>query len=379
MYVRRNLGLKFISIILILVIGLIGTGCGAGNKESAAIDKLLGSDTIQIRDCIGRKAQIPAKVERIACLYAFTGHVVTMLGQGDKIVAVVNGLKRDTLLNEMVPSIGQALVPSTEGAINIEELIKAKPDLVFIRAETAAQEGETEKLNKSGIPYLVVDFNSIEEQKYAIEMIAKAVGVANKGKKYNQYYQDCLDLIEQKLTGLPDKDRLKVYHSVNEASRTDSPNTLPADWMQRAGVINVSVNDKLKFLEGKYYANLEQIFLWDPDIIIANEPGVGGYILDSEQWAGLRAVKEGKVFQMPIGISRWGHPGSLETPLAVLWMAKTAYPKTFQDLDMVLETKTFYKQFFNIELNDDGIARILQGQGMRTAKGDNKTEGGLIK
>lgn len=37
--------------------------------------------------------------ERIACLYAFTGHVVTMLGRGEDMAAIVNGLKKDVLLN----------------------------------------------------------------------------------------------------------------------------------------------------------------------------------------------------------------------------------------------------------------------------------------
>ncbi len=43
-------------------------------------------------------------------------------------------------------------------------------------------------------------------------------------------------------------------------------------------------------------------------------------------------------YQAPIGISRWGHPGSLETPLAVLWTAKTVYPDKFGHIYMQGDT-----------------------------------------
>jgi iron complex transport system substrate-binding protein len=85
------------------------------------------------------------------------------------------------------------------------------------------------------------------------------------------------------------------------------------------------------------------------------------------------AVKNKRVYQMPIGISRWGHPGSLETPLALLWTAKTIYPDYFRDIDIFAETKTFYKRFFNYELGDALVRQMLTGQGMRLDK--NKTNG----
>ena len=71
----------------------------------------------------------------VGCLYAFTGHVVTMLGRGAQIVAVSKGLKRDTLLHRICPQILDAAVPKSKGAVNIEELLKARIDIVFIPGE----------------------------------------------------------------------------------------------------------------------------------------------------------------------------------------------------------------------------------------------------
>lgn len=349
---------------LVLILGMLSMGC---NKTTAKSPNKV--DTITVRDCIGREVAVPAKVERIGCLYAFSGHVVTMLGKGANIVAVVNGLKRDVLLTEMNPKIKQALVPFASGVINLEELIKADPDVVFVSGQTARSDGEVAKLKQSHIPYLVVDYRNIKEQQYAIEMIGKAVGAEDKAKRYNRYYQQCVDLVQQRVAGIPMTDRVRVYHSVNEATRTDTKDTLPADWLQVAGAINVSVNENLKLLEGdKHFASLEQIILWDPAVILVNEAGVADYIMKSQQWSAIRAVKNHKVYQMPNGISRWGHPGSLETPLAILWTAKILYPDRFSDLDMVAETKKFYQTYFNYPITDQVASQVLAGKGMRIAK-----------
>ena len=86
------------------------------------------------------------------------------------------------------------------------------------------------------------------------------------------------------------------------------------------------------------------------------------------------AAKAGNVFQMPIGISRWGHPGSLETPLAVLWTAKTLYPDLFRDIELKKELKYFYKTFFDYDLSKKMVEQVLAGRGMRLTKNRKKIQ-----
>jgi iron complex transport system substrate-binding protein len=355
-----------------LLVCLLAAGCAKDktSQNGAAALKEGAQGSVILKDFTGRQVVAPAEVERIGCLYAFTGHVLAMLGRGNDIVAVVEGLKRDVIMRELCPDIKDALVPSTSGAINLEELVKADPDLVFIRIDTASNEGEVAKLQKSAIPYLVVEYRNMKEQMDMIEMIGQAVGEHERALKYNEYYQRCIDRVQAKVKDIPIKERVRVYHSVNEATRTDAKVTLPADWLQAVGAVNVSLDQELKFMEDKYYAGLEQILLWDPDVIIANEAGVADYIMKNKQWSSLSAVKNQKVYQMPNGISRWGHPGSLETPLAILWTAKTLYPEIFSDIDMMAETKYYYREFFNYPISDQEAAQVLSGMGMRSLRGE---------
>lgn len=356
---------KLTLLILLLFLLVSAIGCGQ-QKESA--DKPDVQGVITVVDCIGREVEVPADVKRIGCLYAFTGHVTTMLGRGDDVVAINNGLRRDVLLNMICPSIGDNPIPYTHSSINIEELIKADPDLVFVKSETGLNPAETEKLDKFNIPYLVIDFSSIEEQKKAIMVIGQALGVFERAEKYNDYYQECIERVELAAAEIPAEEKVRLYHSVNEATRTDAPGTLEADWTEKTGVINVSVGQELRLLEGKNFCSMEQILLWDPEVIIVNEAGVADYMYSNPKWASLKAIKDKKVYQMPIGISRWGHPGGMETPLAILWTAKTIYPEYFYDIDIKNEARNYYKEFFDYELSDETLERILAGETMRIPK-----------
>ena len=60
---------------------------------------------------------------------------------------------------------------------------------------------------------------------------------------------------------------------------------------------------------------------------------------------------------MPLGLYRSYTP-SADSPLTLLWMAKTLYPDRFSDIDMTQETLTYYKELFGVDL-DENAARSL--------------------
>ena len=363
MKLKSNFKLIFLFLIILLM-----TGCASKTLNSTEKTNNTAQTSITVEDYFGRKVTLSEPAKRIACGYAYTGHVVTMLGRGEDIVAVVDGLKRDKVLTSIHPHIKDLPVPFSSVAINIEELLMCDPDVVFIKSDTALDEGTVEKLNKLGILYIVIDYYSMEEQIKTISIIGQVIGEEEKAQNYINYYLTVIDDTEKVTSTIPQNEKISLYHSVNEAVRTDTKNSLPADWIKTAGGINVSIEDDLKISGEKSYATLEQIYLWNPEVIIANEAGVDEYILSNEQWASLNAVKEKRVYQMPVGISRWGHPGSLETPLAIQWTVKLLYPEYFKDLDMATVTKEYYKIFFNINLNDAQVNEILNGKGMREIK-----------
>ena len=69
-----------------------------------------------------------------------------------------------------------------------------------------------------------------------------------------------------------------------------------------------------------------------------------------------------------MGITRFAHTYSIETPLAMIWLAKTIYPELFADVDIYKEFREFYKEVFKANLDDETIGQILSGRGLRQLK-----------
>jgi iron complex transport system substrate-binding protein len=347
-----------------MVIALTTTGYGADESISYPEFKV-------VIDCTGRPVKVPEQVNRIACLYAFTGHAVTILGRGSDIVAVSRGLKRDSLLLEICPSLNDAIVPKSQGALNIEELLKAAPDVLFIPGDMSGNRGEMEKLDRLGIPTIIIDYSDMESQQRAISIIGEAIGRPERAEQYNVYYRECIDRARMATKNIRPEQRPKLYHSVLEATRTTLKHGLTADWLKITGVINVALTSDMNILEGKNFVSLEQVLLWNPDVILANEPEARKLIISDKKWALINAVKDKRVYQMPIAISRWGHPGSIETPLVILWTVKKLYPDLFKDLDMKKETRSYYNIFFNHKLSEAKVDAILNGRLLRKPKHDS--------
>ncbi len=360
---RQN-RLKKQLLILLLMASLILPACSSGQSS----DQKTSVPTTLVSDTHGREVAVPNEMDSIGTLFAVAGHITTMLGEGEKITAISNGLRRDKLLLEICPSIGESVIPKVSGSINIEEVLTADPDLLFIDSEIATFEKETAKFDKLHIPYFVVDFNSIVEQQFLVQQMGIALNQEEEAQAYNDFYTDCIERVERIVATIPMEKRVRVYHSVNEATRTDAPDTLPADWLTIVGAINVSLDDPLEFTDNKYFASLEQIMMWNPDVILVNEDGVDEYIRTKDQWQTLNAVIHDRVYLMPNGISRWGHPTSIETPLAILWTAKTLYPDYFEDLNVEEAARTFYREFFEYEISDELLQQVMIGKGMRNIK-----------
>ena len=344
--------------VLLLFLVLTLSGC---NFESSSVN------TVEIMDMLGRTVLIPEDPQRIAILDPFAGYALIMLGQGDKMVATTGGIKRDVLIQSILPSLVNTVVVKEEGAINGEALLKLKPDLIIIKGETYNNTDERNKLDRLRIPYLVIEYRSMEEQCEVIRLIDGAVGNKEKAEAYIDYYRETIKQVAEIVDKIPDEKRPTLYHSINTAITTDAKDSIGAEWIAVTGVKNVSLNAELLFGEKQYNTTLEEIYLWDPDIVICNESGINEYILMSSQWQGLRAVREGNVYQMPIGVSRMGHFNSIEVPLAIWWLAELLYPEYLADFDFREELKTFYSRFFDYELDSETIDSILAGQGIRSS------------
>ncbi|MBR4765795.1 MAG: ABC transporter substrate-binding protein, partial [Clostridia bacterium] len=289
--------MKRCTALALTLIIILASFCGCARNNPTA------KGDLTVTDSAGRKVSVPASPQSVCTLCPFSGPVIVMLGVGDKITSFTNNAARSRLLMQICPSLENAVVVKNSGSVNAEEILARNTDLIILNSGVYENETERAKIDAMGIPYIVIDYETVEDQLKAVEILGKAFGNEEKAQEYVSYFHSVIDRAEKGAKGTPKR----LYHSVNEAVRTDYDGSYCAEWIALTGVENVSVQSGKLSVEGeKAYTTLEQIYVWNPDIIICNEAQVDDYILSDSKWQGLSCVKNGEVYQIPIGITRWG-------------------------------------------------------------------------
>jgi len=104
--------------------------------------------------------------------------------------------------------------------------------------------------------------------------------------------------------------------------------------------------------------SMEKVLGWNPDILIIDF-GTPEDVYADPKWKSVQAIKNRAVHKQPIGIFIWDRPTAESAVLHPLWLAKTAYPERFADLDMMQEIKKFYRDIASFNLTDKQATDIL--------------------
>jgi iron complex transport system substrate-binding protein len=271
------------------------------------------------------------------------------------------------LLGELYPEILDAETGFIDGStINMEELMKLEPDVVFYSASDPAT---GEQLTNAGLAAIAVsvnkwDYNCIETLNHWIELLGEIFPENEKTQIVEEYSNRVYDMVQERVKDIPEEERERMFllFQYNETTLLTSGKQFFGQWWADAiGAVNVA-EELTK--DNSVAVNMEQIYAWNPDLIfITNfntyrpedlyENTVEGY-----DWSAVDAVVNKRAYKMPLGMYRSYTPGA-DTPVTLLWMAQTAYPELFEDIDIIAEAKTYYHDVFGIELTDEQAAAIF--------------------
>ncbi len=343
-----------------------GESGGADGSGGALVEESVDAARVVV-DTTGRSVQVPNEPQRIAVMDSFSSELAVMVGAGDRLCGVPGGTKSDELLCEICPQLSD-MSQLSGNMVNIEELLSKNCDLAIVK--TSMSDAELAKLDRAGIPYVVVDYSTVDEQLDAMEVVGRACGGAaeQKAQALVAYYRSVRAEVQQRTAGLADADRVSVYHSINDALLTDGAGSLGAHWIAETGCVDVSAG--MEATSGSdFNATLEQVYTWNPDLVICNDASAAATLQADSQWAGLSAVRDGGVHVIPTGATRWGHRGSVETCMAMLWLGTVAYPDLFADVDLKQEVVGYCHDYLGISVDDATYEKMISGEGLRTSGG----------
>lgn len=359
---------KIISVVSVLLVGIMFTGCAKSTNSSKTEASDSKQNTITVTDDTGDEVTVPKDVKSIADGFPFHPELLTMLGAGDKVVGTITTPEGLPWLYKVNPSLSKAeRVFTAEDDVNLEELIKEKPDVVFVEGE-----GKDNKLRSSimgaNIPVVQVSFSNFEDMKKSIKLTGSVLGSEGekKAEEFTNYFDSKYKMVTTETSKLKDSEKPKVLHITSmEPLIVDGKDTIIDEWIKTAGGVNAADVEG-----GNQKVSPEQVLSWNPDVIIIGKVHSNGFatpitaenFMKDSKWQQLNAVKNKKVYDNPMGAFLWDRFGP-EEALQIQWAAKTFHPDKFQDLNISDAVKEFYKTFLNYDLTNDDVQRMLKSEG----------------
>jgi iron complex transport system substrate-binding protein len=339
--------------------------------------------TRTVVDHDGETVTIPQVVNRVAIIqpWPLPSIATVFLGSPEKLVGIppaALGAAKAGLLGEIFPEYLKISTSFTDGSdVNMEELLKLKPDVVFVMAKNAKQK---QMVKDAGLPAVAFSVNNWQYDNLKtydawIDLLGQVFPEYAKSDKVSAYSKQMYDMIQSRVKDIPDAQRKRVLFlfSYSDTSIVTSGKLFFGQaWCDEIGAKNVA--EEVAAENSNAVINMEQVYTWNPDVILITNftPTVPDDLyhntIGSYDWSTVKAVKDGNVFKMPLGTYRSYTP-SADTPVTLLWMAQKVYPELFQDYDLVAEVKRYYEQMYGISLTDDQIQRMYN----QTAKGAEGT------
>ncbi|MBB3454696.1 iron complex transport system substrate-binding protein [Rhizobium sp. BK313] len=318
-----------------------------------------------VTDQIGRQVHIPDAVNRVVILQHQTLNIAVQLDAMNKVVGVLDEWKQQLGANyvRLAPQLANLPMPGGLTKVNIEELLKLKPDVVFVTNYAPAD--MIKQIEDGGLAVVAISLldvppdeaaklnPSVKDEPAAIDagfatgvrLIADVLGNKDKGEEMIAVTKKTRKLVADRLADIPKDKRVPVYMA-NPDLTTYGRGKYTGLMMERAGARNVASS-----IVGFKQVTMEDVLNWNPAVIFVQEryPAVVDEIKKTAAWQTIDAVKNNRVYLMPEYAKAWGYPMPEAMALGELWMAKQLYPERFQDIDMQKEADAYYKEFYHTD------------------------------
>jgi iron complex transport system substrate-binding protein len=314
-----------------------------------------------VTDGAGRAVPVPARVERIfpagppAAIMVYTLAPQLLLGWP----RANRPEEREFLLPDVGgrPEVGR--ITGRGNTANLEVVLALKPDLIVdIGSVNATYVSLADRVQEqTGIPYALLD-GSFNGTPNAYRILGELIGRRDDGAAMATYAEETVKTITGRIAAIPRERRPRVYYA-------RGPRGLETGL---GGSINVETIELLaQNVAGATHGglsnvSLEQVLLWDPEVIITIDLDFAANVHNDAAWAPIAAVRARRVHLSPKLPFGWvDFPPSVNRLIGLWWLAKILYPDLFPE-DLRTLTRDFYQRFYHVPVSEAQIDRVLAGR-----------------
>jgi iron complex transport system substrate-binding protein len=332
----------------------------AGLGASLALPRLARAQAVT--DATGRALPIPAKVTRVfpagppAAIMLYTLAPDLLIGWPRAHSAE----ERAFLLPEigMRPEIGR--ITGRGNTANLELVLSLKPDLILdVGSTSQTYVSLAERVQEqTGIPYALLD-GRFAELPNAYRKLGALTRRIAEGEDLADYTNRTFDAITLRIANVPHERRPRVYYARGtrglETGLGGSINVETLELVAR----NVAGERK----GGLANVSIEQVLVWNPDVIVTVDRDFAANVKKDPAWAGVAAVRNGRIYLVPTLPFGWvDFPPSANRLIGLWWLAKILYPELFSENIREI-ARDFYARFYHVRPTEAQIDAVLEGRG----------------
>ena len=325
---------------------LTGSSQYVGNWPGVTVEKkegkLKANKQAIIQDLPGIYSLSPYTLEEVVARNYLVGE------RPDAILNIVDAtnIERNLYLSMQLIELGIPMVI----ALNMMDEVRASGNSIHIK-KLSEQLGIPVIFIEADLPHMAAAFRTLGS---ILE------GKAERGEELAAFVEQTVSMAEENAAKIQDSERLSVlYTSGSSGLNTDAKGSTQAQVLDLMGLENAAVVEDVSNKGGGNPINLEQLYRFDPDVILFAAGSIYAAAADDAAWQPLRAIEEGDFYEIPSMPYNWlSNPPSLNMLLGIWWLGNLLYPQ-YYDYDMVEKTQEIFKLFWDYDLSGEEARQML--------------------
>ena len=306
--------------------------------------------------------QPPAKVERVYAAGPPASLLVFAIAP-DKLTGWTRAMRPNEAAffpepYGQLPELGR--LTGRGNTANVEVVLKAKTDLIVDVGSTGQTYASLARQvqQQTGIPYALLD-GRIEATPATLRALGKLMGNEAAAEKLAAWYENELKDVKQRVSRASSHP-LAYYGRSPSGLQSGGKGSINLEVLDFLGARNAAAGAR----PGLATVSLEQVILWDPEVILTTDPNFWNSVWTEPRWRAVTAVAAKRVYLSPhLPFGWFDFPPGANRLLGAWWAGKLLYPKEF-DFDLRAKVVEFHRLFYHREPSAAQLDALLREPGV---------------
>ena len=316
---------------------------------------------VPFTDSLGRTVELPDRIERIVpsgnlaqmVLYSLAPERIA--GWSSKL----SGSAEEYFIQDTVTLPVFGTFYGKKANLNKEALMAAFPDVVIdmgeIKGSREAMINDLDKLSGDiMIPVIFIEAY-LDNTPEVYRTAGKLLGLEDRAEELAAFAEDAIGMAADAREKIDDP--ITVYYSTSpDGLEAIAEGNFHGEVIEKIGAKNIVPSS---FGESGGSISMEQLYIWNPEVILFQEEEAYRHAMESPEWQVLDAVAEGNVYLIPSEpYSFIDAPPATNRIIGIYWLGNLLYPELYP-VDVVQKTIEYYSLYYSYDLTEEHAREIL--------------------